>query len=167
MQRPSDVTAALAYREAGPDDADLVGALIHAVDTHYIGERAPSAADAAAMFRKMSAIQEGTHFTLAFEGGKPVGIAGWVAVRPGHRLGGALYIKDLFVVAEARGRGIGQAFLAELARIARERGLARIDLTTDHENFAAQRFYEGLGGKVQAKVMYRFEGEVLERLADS
>lgn len=157
----------LAFREAVLDDAELVGALIHAVDTYYIGERAPGAAEAAAMFRRVIATKEGTHFTLAFVGDKAVGIAGWVAVRPGHRLGGALYLKDLFVVADARGRGIGQALLAELARIARQNGLARIDLTTDHENFGAQRFYEGLGGQVQAKVMYRFEGEVLRRLADS
>jgi GNAT superfamily N-acetyltransferase len=154
-------------REASLDDADVVGALIHAMDAHYIGARAPSTSEAAAMVRRTIAIREGTRFTLAFVEGAPVGVACWVVIRPGHRLSGLVFLKDLFVLESMRGTGVGRALMAALARRAADEGIGRIDLTTDRGNEGARRLYLALGAAEQEKVMLRFDGEVLRRLASA
>src|SRR4029078_13068731 len=63
---------------------------------------------------------------LAFEGKSPVGFAfyfynfsTWLG-RPG------LYLEDLFVKPEKRGKGYGRALLVELAKIARDAGCGRV-----------------------------------------
>ena len=161
--QPGDATITL----AGPDDADDLAALFVALDRHYRGtDDGPGFAAARAMVIRTLAEREGTCFAIARSGGRPVALACFARVRPGHLLRGVLWLKDLFVVEEARGAGLGTAMLAFLAALARREGLGRIDLTTERDNTAAQRFYERLGGAIKPKVFYRFEGEALAGLAD-
>jgi GNAT superfamily N-acetyltransferase len=56
-----------------------------------------------------------------------------------------LYLEDLFVLPEARGRGVGRRLLAHLARLAVERGCGRLDWTVLGWNEPAIRFYRRLG----------------------
>lgn len=56
-----------------------------------------------------------------------------------------LYLEDLFVRPGMRGRGIGKALLAELARIAAERGCARMEWAVLDWNTPAIDFYKSLG----------------------
>lgn len=152
---------------AGLHESEDVASLLVAVDTHYLGPAAaPTLQAARAMVVRTLAEREGTLFALARQGGRPVAVACFARVRPGHQLQGVLWLKELFVVEEARGRGIGRAMLAFLADYARREGLGRIDLTTERDNVAAQRFYERIGGVQKAKVFYRFEGEALAALMD-
>lgn len=144
-------------RLATPEDADTVGALIHALDAHYRGAAlAPAAGKAAAMARHAMATGEGTHFALASLDGVPMGLAAFAVLRPGRDLQGVLYAKEIFVREEARGQGLGAALVAYLQAEAARRGLGRIELTTDPDNRAAQRFYERLGGERLEKIAYRF-----------
>lgn len=55
-----------------------------------------------------------------------------------------LYVEDLFVDAALRGDGLGRKLLAETARIAREEGALRVELSVKCDN-PARRFYEKLG----------------------
>jgi len=55
-------------------------------------------------------------------------------IHPGRRLGGVLFVKDLFVQETARGKGVGEALLRFLAAHARARGIRRLDLTTEPQN---------------------------------
>jgi GNAT superfamily N-acetyltransferase len=146
-------------RLAGPEDAAAVAALLHALDAHYLGEdRAPPIEAALAMVQRTLAAKEGTRFALAFAGGRPVGIACFALVRPGHRLGGLIYLKDLFVEASARGHGVGAGLMRWLAAYARVQGVARIDLTTERDNPGSQALYERLGGRrMDTKIFYRFD----------
>lgn len=147
----------LTVRLANPDDAAAIGELIRLLDTHYRGEHAaPSATAATAMVRQTLETREGTHFALATLDGSPAGLAAFAVLRPGRDLQGVLYAKEIFVCAEARGRGVGEALLAFLKAEAIRRGIGRIDLTTDPGNDGAQRFYERLGGERIEKVAYRF-----------
>ena len=57
----------------------------------------------------------------------------------------ALYLEDLFVRPEMRRRGIGKALLAELSRIAIERGCPRLDWLVLDTNRPAIDFYRALG----------------------
>jgi GNAT superfamily N-acetyltransferase len=151
---------------AGLQDASDVADLLVAVDRHYLGaEHAPGRPAALAMVERVMREGEGTLFALARSGGMPAGLACVARVRPGHLLQGVLWVKDLFVAEPCRGDGLGQAMMAFLAAYAREQGLGRIDLTTEPGNAGAQRFYDRLGGERKPKVFYRFEGDVLERLA--
>jgi GNAT superfamily N-acetyltransferase len=64
------------------------------------------------------------------------------AGRPG------IWLEDLFVLPEQRGRGIGRALLIELARLAKARGCGRVEWTVLDWNVQAQGFYRGLGARV-------------------
>lgn len=77
-----------------------------------------------------------------------------------------LYLEDLFVVPEHRGRGIGRRLLVELARIAVARGCARMEWSVLDWNAPAIGFYRTLGAVPQdGWTTYRLTGEPLERLA--
>ena len=112
--------------------------------------------------------REGTRFLVARTAdGRPVGLACVAIMRPGRDLKGLIYLKDLFVVAEARGHGIGSRLLQFLATFASENGIARIDFTTDHGNLEAQRLYVSLGAVVQKKIYYSLPVQTMQHRADN
>lgn len=155
----------LTTRLADAADAEIVGFLVHALDTHYRGAEARPASEAAAMARRTLETGEGTRFLLAFDDTQPVGIACFAVVRPGRALKGVIFLKDLFTVPAARNRGVGHVIMQALARYADAHGIGRIDLTTDPSNDGAQRLYELLGGERHDKILYRFDGDRLSALA--
>jgi GNAT superfamily N-acetyltransferase len=77
-----------------------------------------------------------------------------------------LYLEDLFVQPEYRGRGHGKALLAAVARLAVERGCGRIDWTVLNWNEPALRFYRALGAvPLDDWTLYRLSGDALQRVA--
>lgn len=77
-----------------------------------------------------------------------------------------LYLEDLFVRPELRGRGIGETLLAFLARLAVERDCGRFEWAVLDWNQPAIRFYERLGAKaMDAWRVFRVDGPRLEALA--
>ena len=77
-----------------------------------------------------------------------------------------IYLEDLFVVPEQRGKGIGQLLLATLARLAVERGCGRLEWAVLDWNQEAIRFYERLGARPNSDwTIYRLTGESLSALA--
>lgn len=143
----------LATLEDVPDVAELV----RAIDLHYVGpDVAKPLAPTLAMVEQTMREGEGTRFALAFLEGRAVGLACFALLRPGFRLTGLLFIKELFVAQDVRGQAVGAALLRWLAEYARECGVTRIDLTTDGANQGAQTFYERLGAERMNKVFYRF-----------
>jgi GNAT superfamily N-acetyltransferase len=78
----------------------------------------------------------------------------------------SLYLEDLFVVPEARGRGAGRALLQALARVAVRRGCGRMEWTVLDWNRPAIRFYKRLGAELHPEwVLTRLRGAPLRRLA--
>jgi len=76
-----------------------------------------------------------------------------------------LYVEDIFVEEQARRHGIGRRLMAAVARIARERGFARLDLAVLDWN-PARGFYRRLGLRhMQSWQPFRLEGRALESLA--
>lgn len=77
-----------------------------------------------------------------------------------------IYLEDLFVRPEYRGKGIGKALLQNLARLVVNRNGGRLDWWVLHWNRPAIEFYEGIGAKGMSEWMpMRFEGEALRKLA--
>jgi GNAT superfamily N-acetyltransferase len=147
----------IAVRLATPEDAADVAALVRALDTHYVGpDIAQPLAPTRAMVERSMREAEGTRYALAFRDGRAVGLACFAVLRPGFKLSGLLFVKELFVESEARGQAVGVVLMRWLARFARTEGLTRIDLTTDGANAGAQAFYERLGAERMNKVFYRF-----------
>lgn len=63
-------------------------------------------------------------------------------------------LNDLYVVLEARGRGIGRALIARRRDHARERGHAALEWQTRRENATAQRLYDATGARRTAWYTY-------------
>jgi GNAT superfamily N-acetyltransferase len=105
---------------------------------------------------------------LAFENGTPAGFAvffhnfsTWLG-RPG------LYLEDLFVKPEMRGKGYGRALLVDLARIARERGCGRMEWAVLNWNDPAIQFYRKLGAKPMDEwTVFRLAHDGIAKLAES
>lgn len=77
-----------------------------------------------------------------------------------------LYLEDLFVVPEMRGKGFGQQMLTYLARLALERNCGRFEWSVLDWNDPAIRFYKNLGAvPMNEWTVFRLTGKALERLA--
>jgi GNAT superfamily N-acetyltransferase len=77
-----------------------------------------------------------------------------------------LYLEDLYVEPEARGRGIGSELLRYLGRLALERGCARLELAVLHWNQPAIRLYRRLGAEpLDDWLVHRISGPALAALA--
>ena len=104
---------------------------------------------------------------LGFENESPVGFAvyfynfsTWLG-RPG------LYLEDLFVKPEKRGKGYGRALLVELAKIARDRGCGRMEWAVLDWNEPAIKFYRALGARPMDEwTVFRLTGEEIATLAN-
>jgi GNAT superfamily N-acetyltransferase len=79
-----------------------------------------------------------------------------------------LYLEDLFVKENYRGRGIGKAMLRCLAKIALARGCLRLDWLCLDWNKPALAFYQSLGARVLDQMrLCRISGEQLKALVES
>ena len=77
-----------------------------------------------------------------------------------------LYLEDLYVTPEARGRGVGEALLRHLAGVAVERGCARFEWSVLDWNEAAIAFYRKLGAVgMDGWTVQRVEGDAMAKLA--
>lgn len=75
-----------------------------------------------------------------------------------------LYLEDLFVMPQWRGRGLGSALLFHCLGLARERGCGRIEWTCLDWNTPAQAVYEKMGArKMDEWYLYRLTGDALEK----
>lgn len=103
---------------------------------------------------------------LVFENETPVGFAlffhnfsTWLG-QPG------LYLEDLFVKPEYRGKGYGRALLVDLAKIARERGCGRMEWAVLDWNEPAIEFYRKLGAKPMNEwTVFRLTRDGIAKLA--
>jgi GNAT superfamily N-acetyltransferase len=77
-----------------------------------------------------------------------------------------IYLEDLFVKPEYRGRGYGKALLARLAQLARERNCGRVEWAVLDWNEPSINFYKALGAKVMDEWhTFRLTGDALQKLA--
>ncbi len=79
-----------------------------------------------------------------------------------------IYLEDLYVIPEKRGTGIGKQLVAELARIALERGYKRLEFISLMSNRSSYNFNQSLGAKTQSEwLRWRLTEADLCRLTDS
>lgn len=153
-------------RFAQREDIPTILSLIHALAEY---ERAPH--EVIATEGQLAETLFGPHpsaeVLLVEENREPVGFAlffhnysTWMG-RPG------LYLEDLFVRPEKRGRGYGRALLMRLAQIARERDCGRMEWAVLDWNEPAIQFYRKLGARPNEEwTIYRLTREGIARLAE-
>ncbi len=104
---------------------------------------------------------------FACEDGKEVGFALFFHNFSTFLGRAGIYLEDLFVLSEYRGRGYGKALLKELARIAVERGCGRLEWWCLDWNRPSIDFYLSLGAvSMEDWTVYRITGDTLRTLAE-
>ena len=77
-----------------------------------------------------------------------------------------IYLEDLFVLPQERGKGYGEALLRELARLTLERGCGRLEWACLDWNTPSIDFYLSLGAEPMSDwTVYRIAGDTLAALA--
>jgi GNAT superfamily N-acetyltransferase len=105
---------------------------------------------------------------LAYWNEEPVGFALYLRNFSTFLGQAGIYLEDLFVEPQHRGKGIGKALLARLAKIAVERGYGRLEWAVLDWNEPSIKFYRGLGAvPLDEWTAYRLTGDALTRLAAS
>ena len=105
---------------------------------------------------------------LAFEGESPVGFAVYFYNFSTWLGRAGLYLEDLFVNPDKRGKGYGRALLIELAKIARDRECGRMEWAVLDWNEPAIKFYRALGAKPMHEwTVFRLTRDGIAGLADS
>jgi len=154
-------------RPAHVDDVPIILELIRDLATY---ERAPEEVTATQeqLVDVLFGERPAAGVLIAFEGKSAVGFAvyfynfsTWLG-RPG------LYLEDLFVKPENRGKGYGRALLVELAKIARRRDCGRMEWAVLDWNEPAIKFYRALGATPMHEwTVFRLTGDGIARLANS
>jgi GNAT superfamily N-acetyltransferase len=163
MKRPNQFE----IRAAHVEDVPIILELIRDLATY---ERAPNEVTATEeqLVDVLFGERPAAEVLLAFEGQSPVGFAvyfynfsTWLG-RPG------LYLEDLFVRPDQRGKGYGRTLLVELAKIARDRGCGRMEWAVLNWNEPAIKFYRALGAKPMDEwTGFRLTGDEISKLANS
>ena len=103
---------------------------------------------------------------FACENGKEVGFALFFHNFSTFVGRAGLYLEDLYVLPESRGKGYGKAILKRLAAIAVERGCGRMEWVCLDWNKPSMDFYRSLGARPMDEwTIWRVAGETLDQLA--
>ena len=103
---------------------------------------------------------------LAYWDGEPVGFALYLRNFSTFLGQAGIYLEDLFVDPEHRGKGVGKALLIQLAKIAVERGYGRLEWSVLDWNAPSIEFYRSLGAvPLEEWTAYRLTGDALAHLA--
>lgn len=103
---------------------------------------------------------------FAYEGSEPVGLAVFYYTYSTFASSRGLYLEDLYVKPEARGKGVARELLAYLSRLGMEQGCSRMDWAVLDWNELAKGFYRRIGARpIEGWTVYRLEAEAFEKLA--
>ena len=101
---------------------------------------------------------------LALLDGAPAGFAIYFTTYSTFLAKPGLYLEDLFVRPELRGRGLGKALILHLAKLANARGYGRFEWSVLDWNQPAIEFYEALGARrMREWQICRLAGAALEQ----
>ena len=104
---------------------------------------------------------------FALEDGKEVGFALFFHNFSTFLGRAGIYLEDLYVKPECRGKGYGKAILKKLASIAVERGCGRLEWWCPDWNKPSIDFYLSLGAEAMSDwTVYRIAGDTLTQLAE-
>ena len=152
------------YRFATPDDVPVILNLIKQLAEY---EKAADQVVATEELLHESLFEQRTaEVLLAEAGGRAVGFAVFFTSYSTWLARAGIFLEDLFVLPDERGKGYGKGLLVHLAQIAVERGCGRLEWNCLDWNQPSIDFYLSLGAeKMECWTTYRLEGDTLETLA--
>jgi len=155
--------ASLTIRPGTPRDAATITALIHGLADY---ERLPRQTNTPTVRRHGFGRRRHFETLICRLDGRPIGLALYTFTYSTFLNRPTLWLEDLFVQPEARGRGAGLALLRALARIAVRRGCGRMEWSVLDWNRPAIRFYRALGAELKREwILTRLTDAPLARLA--
>ncbi len=157
----------LKIRSAHIEDVPIILELIRDLATY---ERAPDEVTATeeVLVDVLFGERPAAEVLLAFETESPVGFAVYFYNFSTWLGRAGLYLEDLFVKPEKRGKGYGRALLVELAKIARDRGCGRMEWAVLNWNEPAIKFYRALGAQPMNEwTVFRLTRDEIAKLADA
>ena len=159
------VSKSFQIRPATLDDVPTILSLIRDLAQY---ERAPNevVATEEGLREVLFGARPAAEVVLALEGKMPVGFAVFFHNFSTWLGRAGLYLEDLFVRPDARGKGYGRALLVHLARIAQERGCGRMEWAVLDWNEPAIQFYRKLGAAPNEEwTVFRLTSEGIAKLA--
>ena len=162
MTNPAGFTIRAATRDDVPTILGFIHALAEFEDlTHEVTATEERLAE------ELFGVSPRAEVLLGCEQDKPVGFALYFHNFSTFLSRTGLYVEDLFVLPEHRGKGYGRALMLQLAKVARERGCGRFEWTVLDWNQSAIDFYRSLGAEPMSQwIIQRVTGSALDRLAD-
>ena len=155
-----------AIRPAVPDDVPVILSLIRGLAEYEKAKPEEVPANEAMLWQSLFGERPFAEALLACLDSRPVGFALFFHNYSTWRARPGLYLEDLFVLPEMRGRGFGKALLRELARIASERGCARMEWAVLDWNAPAIGFYKSLGAvALDEWTIFRLTEDAIARVA--
>ncbi len=152
-------------RPATPADAQLIVGFIRAL-AEYERLLHEVKIDAAGLAAALFGANPRAFCDIAEADGAPIGFALWFYNFSTFEGAFGIYLEDLFVVPEARGKGAGLALMRRLAERCRDEGLARLEWAVLDWNAPSIAFYDRLGAAAKRDwITRRLSGEALAALA--
>ncbi|GHJ39159.1 GNAT family N-acetyltransferase [Streptomyces sp. TS71-3] len=139
---------------ATADDAEALSEILGEIEAYYGGQAVPG--DLGQIRNALFGDHPVATVLLAREGAAVLGLASYSLLWPAAGADTSLFLKELFVIAGARRRGVARALMTALREEAAALGCSRIEWTADTDNPAALALYEALGvPQDDSKVFYR------------
>jgi GNAT superfamily N-acetyltransferase len=157
----------VSVRSAAPEDAALIWRFIRDLAEYekLLPEVEATEAD---IVRDLFGPDPRVFCDIAEADGEPVGFALWFYNYSTFRGRHGIWLEDLFVVPEARGKGAGKALLTRLAKRCVAEGLGRLEWAVLDWNAPSIAFYDSLGAAaLDDWTTRRLSGAALERLGGS
>ena len=160
------MTNKITYRQAEKGDSALILQFVKELAEY---EKEPDAVVATVDDIKRTMFDETPRAfgTIAELDGEPVGFCLCFYTYSTWQGKAGLYIEDLYVQEQHRGKGIGKGFFKHLAQKAVEEDYGRIQWSVLDWNQPSIDFYEGLGAKPLSEwISYRLEGDIIQQIAN-
>jgi GNAT superfamily N-acetyltransferase len=155
----------LVIRPVAPEDMEILANLVRELAVYEkLEDRAKATPED--FHRNLFGPRPAAEAVIAEVDREPIGFALWFTTFSTFRGQPGIYLEDLFVRPRYRGRGVGKALLAMLARLAIERGCGQLNWSVLNWNEPAIGFYCAIGARPMDEwTVYRLDDEPLRRLA--
>lgn len=152
-----------------PAKSEEVGEVLHLIQDLATYEKAPDQVEASEedLLNTIFASDPRVFCDLVEVDGQIAGMAIWFLNYSTWQAKHGIYLEDLFIKPEYRGRGYGKALLKHLAKICDEKGYGRLQWWVLDWNSPAIEFYKSLGAEAMDEwTVYRTSGKALKDLGN-
>ena len=161
---PREKDVEISIRRAAAEDAQIVCAFIREL-AEYERLEPECFATPEALTPTLFAAAPRVFCDIAETAGSPAGFALWFYSYSTFQAKHGIYLEDLFVRPQLRGKGLGKALMLELARCTLREGCGRFEWSVLDWNEPSIDFYRSLGARAMKDwTVFRLEGRPLERL---